>query len=79
MGIWAQKRAKYGKKGEMWEYMRGMGGNEKRFGAKKGQFGAKTVGKKGNLEGNGDWGRIKRGLGAKKGNLGQKYERNQSI
>lgn len=66
MGIWGQKRAKYGKKGEIWEYMRGMGGNEKRFGAKKGQFGAKMVGKKGNLEGNGDWGRIKRGLGAKK-------------
>ena len=39
----------------------------------------KNTGEKGNLDGNGDWGRIKRGLGAKKGNLGQKYERNQSI
>ena len=36
------------------------------LGEKKGNFGKKGGGKRGNGEENGDWGRIKRGLGAKK-------------
>ena len=36
-----QKKAKYGKKREKWEYMRGMEGNERRFGEKKGNLGQK--------------------------------------